>query len=136
MRIIFDATVGQGWVDALTSFFRTHKEPRPRFQHLYDMFEPDVKDDVWIPKLAEIDCLIITSDGGRKQPRLPEICKQYSKTHILFSPTVHKLNNFEKARSIIVLWPMIAEAFSQPNGTRFQIRVTANRKSFTMIKKD
>ena len=83
MRIIFDATFGEGWVDALKSFYRTHKEPRPRLLHLYDIFDRDVKDDEWIPSLVGQDCLIITADAGRKKPRLPELCRRHKKTHIM-----------------------------------------------------
>lgn len=39
MKVIFDATFGEVWVDGLTAFFRSHKDPRTagpsqRLRHL------------------------------------------------------------------------------------------------------
>lgn len=123
MRIIFDATFGEGWVESLRSFFQIHKEPRPLFLHIYHMFDRNVKDDEWIPKVVGLDCLIITCDAGRMAPRLPLLCKQYKKTHILISPTMHnKCNQFQKARAIVILWPEIERTMEHPRGSCFQIQ--------------
>jgi len=80
LRIVFDATFGEAWVDALTCFFRAHHEPRPGFQHIHDLFNRGLADDEWIPKFAETECMIISGDSGRKQPRLPAVCKRYNKS--------------------------------------------------------
>lgn len=137
MKIIFDATFGEGWVDALTAFFRTHKEPRPRFQHIHDIFSRGLADDEWIPKFAETECLIISGDTGRRQPRLPAICKQYKKTHIILSPTLHNCNKFTQARAIIIVWPEIIDAYNQPKGSRFQIQpVDVKHERFRLVRKD
>lgn len=137
MKIIFDATFGEGWVDALTAFFRTHKEPRPRFQHIHDAFGRDLKDDEWISKLAvEPDCLIVSGDAGRKKPRLPEICKQYKKTHIILSSTLQMSNKFTQARAIVGLWPDIARAVDGPLGTRFQMQtIDVAHERFRLVRK-
>jgi hypothetical protein len=125
LKLFFDATFGSGWVGYLRNFFLIHKEPRPKFVHIYDIFEPGVKDDVWIPQTIQMDCVIITADRGRAQPRLPEICKKNNKTHILLSPTMHKkATDFQRARAIIVLWPQLTKAFVSPKGSRFQIQAT------------
>jgi len=137
LKIIFDATFGEGWVDALMAFFRIYKEPRPRFQHIHDVFNRDLPDDVWIPKFAEIDCLIISGDAGRKKPRLPAICKQFNKTHIILSPTLQNSSKFNQARAIVVLWPEIVNTFSHSKGSRFQIQTTdAKHEHFRLVKKD
>lgn len=126
MKVIFDATFGEPWVGVLTAFFRLHKVPRPRFQHLYDLVQRDAKDDEWVPLIVGQDCLIISADTGRgSKPRLPELCKLYQKTHIILSPTMHsKAKQFQKARAIIVLWPDIMRALKAPPGSRFQIEAT------------
>jgi len=135
--LIFDSTFGEAWVDALTTFFRSHKEPRPRFRHIYDAFGRDLLDDVWIPRFAETECVIVSGDLGRKQPRLPEICLQYNKTHILLSGTLQNSNSFNKARAIIYLWPDIAQAFDCPKGCRFQINAAnAEHNRFRWVKKN
>lgn len=137
MRIIFDATFGEGWVDALTTFFRAHKEPRPRFQHIHDAYNRGLADDVWIPKFVETDCMIISGDSGRKQPRLPAICRRHKKTHIILSPTLQMCNAFIKARAIIVLWPDIVNAYNSTQGSRFQIQPTDKKhERFRLVKKD
>lgn len=137
MRILFDATFGEGWVEALKSFYRTHKEPKPRLLHLYDIFDRDVKDDEWIPRIVGQDCLIITADTGRDKPRLTELCKQHKRTHIIFSPTMlNKVNQFQKARAIVVLWPDIVAAFTCPSGSRFQIQaMDINHERFRLVRK-
>ena len=137
MRIVFDATFGEAWVDALTCFFRAHHEPRPRFQHIHDLFNRELADDEWIPKFAETECMIISGDSGRKQPRLPAVCKRYNKTHIILSATLQKCNKFTQARAIICLWPEIVHAYNQPKGTRFQIQPTDRRhESFRLVQKE
>jgi len=137
LRIIFDATFGEGWVDALKSFYRTHKEPRPRLLHLYDIFDRDVKDDEWIPRIIGQDWLIVTADKGRKKPRLPKLCREHQRTHILFSPTLlNKVNQFQKARAIVVLWPQIERTLDESPGSRFQIQATdATHERFRLVKK-
>lgn len=139
MRIIFDATFGEGWVEALRSFFQIHKEPRPLFLHIYHMFDRNVKDNEWIPKVVGQDCLIITADTGRMAPRLPLLCKQYKKTYILISPTMHnKCNQFQKARAIIVLWPEIVNTMEHPRGSCFQIQpipIDGVYERFRLVKK-
>lgn len=138
MKVIFDATFGENWVDALTLFFRTYKEPRPRFQHIYDAFGRDVKDDEWIPKLAaELECLIVTCDAGRREPRLPDICKQCNKSYVVFSPSLHHSNKFTQARAIVELWPEIERAMNAPVGSHFQIQTTdAAHEHFKLVKKE
>ena len=137
MKIIFDATFGEGWVDSLTAFFRSHREPRPRFQHIHDVFDRNMSDDVWIPKFAEIDCLIISGDAGRRKPRLPAICRKYKKTHIILSPTLQMCDKFTQARAIIVLWPDIVRADDYLKGTRLQIQPTDSKhERFRLVKKD
>ena len=137
MKIIFDATFGEGWVDDLRTFFRSHKEPRPRFQHIHDVFNRDVADDVWIPKFAEIDCLVVSGDAGRRKPRLPAICKQYKKTHIILSPTLQRCNKFTQARAVIVVWPDIVRATDAAAGSRFQIQtVDGQHEHFRLVKKN
>ena len=137
MKIIFDATFGETWVEALKSFYRLHKEPRPRLLHLYDIFNRNVKDDEWINGIAAQECVIVTADTGRKKPRLPELCKQYRKTHIIFSPTlINKVDQFQKARAIVVLWPQIADTENHPPGSRFQIQATdGTHQHFKLVKK-
>lgn len=136
MKIFFDATFGEAWVGALTAFFRLHRQPGPLFIHIYDKFPRDVADDEWIPNVLGQDNLIISCDRGRKQPRLPELCKQHNKTHIIFSPSMHHAHKFSKARAIVVLWPKIAKTVDEPPGSRFQLQaLDAERESFRLVKK-
>jgi len=136
LNIIFDAMFGGGWVSYLRSFFLTHKEPRPRLVHIYDIFAQDVKDDVWIPQLIGQDWIVISGDAGRKPPRLPELCRQKGKTHIILSSTLKQETGFVKARAVVVLWPEIVRAADAPTGTRFQMQtIDAAHERFRLVRK-
>jgi len=139
LKVLFDATFGESWVEGIRAFFRLHQEPRPRILHLYDSFPRDVKDEEWIPKLVGDDWLIIIADRGKgKAPRLPALCHQYKRTHILLSTTMHvKVNQFNKARAIILLWPKLIEAFLGTAGSCYEIQAQdANHLHFRLISKE
>ncbi len=137
MRIIFDATFGEGWVQTLTNFFYLHRDPKPLLQHVHHFSGRGEKDNEWIPKIIGQDCIIVSGDLGRGNPRLPAICKEHKKTHILLSPTLQNSEKFHQARAFVVLWPDIVRTLERPPGSRFQIRTTdASHEHFTLIEKD
>ncbi|MBN1362942.1 MAG: hypothetical protein JW993_20250 [Sedimentisphaerales bacterium] len=105
--------------------------------HLYERFPESVKDDEWIGALGEQKHLVISGDSGRKTPRLPDLCRQHKQTHVLLSPTMHmKVNQFGKARAIIVLWPDLVKAYDSERGSRFQIQlVDKDYHSFRLVSK-
>lgn len=137
MKIFFDATVGEPWVIALASFFSLHKDPKPLFRHIHEISPRGAYDNEWLSEIFKQDCIIITGDAGRRKPRLPQLCKENKKTHIIFSPTLQKSSLFNKARAIVVLWPEIADAFNHPKGSRFQIQIIdARHERFRMVEKN
>ena len=120
--VYFDANFGYPWVTGLSHIFMMRRDREPFLNHIYSFSKEGEDDDIWIPKLNKQEHVIVSTDKGRKKPRLPQVCKQYQITHILFSPGAHKLQKFEKARAIISLWPQIVRTFEAPLGSRYQIR--------------
>lgn len=127
MNLIFDATFSDASVGHLRSFFQAHRVPRPVFRHINDLGARDARDDVWIPRLLQEDCIVISGDRGLHAPRLPAICREHQKTHIIISGTLQKETEFVKLRAIVLLWPNIVRAVGYPKGTRFQIHVIGEK---------
>ena len=54
LKVIFDEMFGVRWVRALEHLFVVlHKEPRPKFLHLFDIAAAGSPDDQWVPSLGE-----------------------------------------------------------------------------------
>lgn len=139
MRIVFYATMGENIARSLREIFQFHRNPRVLMQHVYDIFDRDVQDAEWIPGLIGTDVLIISGDRGRgAPPRLPQLCREANRTHILFSSSMHKCAlQFQQIRSIVVLWPKIIEASKSPPGSRYQIQsLDGSYQYFALVKKD
>lgn len=136
MKIVFDEMFGRRWVKAVEHLFEeTHRKPKPRLLHIFDIADPGAKDDQWVPSLGKAPCLVVTADrGGRGLPRLPEVCRRYKKTHILLSARTHDLTMFHKARAIIAIWPQIVEAWGDEGGTRFVLETTLSGKGFRLVR--
>ncbi len=140
MKLIFDATFGDAWVTHLRGFFQNHRSPRPQIQHVFDIFGEEDKDDpIWIPKLARLNCVVVSADRGthsRLPERLPKICQDQGITHILLSATMHdRAGKFERARAIIVLWHEIVAASKDTGGSRYQIRaIDGSHRRFALKK--
>jgi hypothetical protein len=127
VKLIFDATFSETGVTHLRSFFQSHRVPRPVLTHIHELGARDQQDDVWLPRLEHEDCLVISGDRGRHLPRLPKLCTELKKTHIILSPALQEAPQFVKLRAIIVMWPHIVQACDCPKGSRFQIQATDAR---------
>ncbi len=132
--VYFDSNFGYPWVTGLSHIFMMRPDREPFLGHIYSFSQEGEDDDVWIPKLDKQKHIVVSADRGRKKPRLPQVCKEYQITHILFSNSAHHLNKFEKARAIIALWPQITEAFNALLGSRYQIRHDQDKKRCIIAK--
>ena len=126
--VYFDSTFGYPWVTGLSHIFMMRRDKEPYLSHIYAFSQEGEEDDIWIPKLNKHEHVVVSTDKGRKIPRLPKVCKQNQITHILFSPSAHHLTKFEKARAIISLWPQIEKTFDAPLGSRYQIKHEAQKQ--------
>lgn len=117
----FDSTFGYPWVTALVGLFLMRRDRQPFLRHIFEVSKEGEADDQWIVKINGGERIVISGDQGRTKPRLPTVCKQQHITHIILTPHVHRMQKFERARAIIVVWPQILETFTAPPGSRFQI---------------
>ncbi|MEZ6069442.1 MAG: hypothetical protein R3C10_04025 [Pirellulales bacterium] len=120
----FDACIGKPLVDNLRARLVAQAgddEDPIELRHLSEEFDLDVDDDVWVPEVAERGWVIISSDLGRRQPRLPAICSSYDVTHVLLSGGMHNLRSQDKEDRLFALWASLQTVFDEPAGTRFQI---------------
>lgn len=136
LKVIFDEMFGPRWVRALEHLFLAlHKEPRPKFLHLFDIAAAGSPDDQWVPSLGKDPCLVVTADRGlRGAPRLPEVCRQYGRTHILLSARTHDLNMFDKARAVIGVWPQLVDAWGYEGGSRLLLETTGKGRTFRLVR--
>ena len=130
--VYFDSTFGYPWVTGLSHIFMMRRDREPFLNHIYSFSKEGDDDDIWIPKLNNQEHVVVSADTGRRKPRLPQVCKQYQITHILFYPSAHHLQKFEKARAIISLWPQIVTTFDAPLGSRYQIKHKARKQGCIM----
>ena len=141
MKLVFDATFGETWVIHLRDFFQNHSCPRPEIRHLFEIAGEDERDDlVWVPKLANLGCVVVSGDRGtHSKPceRLPRICRDQHVTHILLSAGMHdNAHKFEKARAIIILWHEIIAACQDAPGSRYLIQaMDGSFTRFALVKK-
>ena len=74
--------------------------------------------------------IIITSDGGKqskKGDKLPELCREYSITHVVLSAKLHKKKAHEKIAALLFVWEQIATLEKEAPGTRFDLRFRKNK---------
>lgn len=136
MILFFDANISPAVVAGIRAITQIHKPPKPILQHIYELHPEGVSDDIWVPTLLNMDCLIISGDKGKKEPRLPDICRNHDKTHIIFSPAMHHNNSFQKARSIISLWPdIVGRVAKSTPGSRWQIQLVGCNQRFALVQK-
>lgn len=120
VRLFFDeCCLGKRAVDKLEVLIGLSDE-RVELKHLLSAFPPGTLDREWIPRVASEGWTVITSDRGKSKPnrgKLPEICRRYHVTHIVFSRSMHKRRDFEKVAAIMGLWSgILAAAREDPRG--------------------
>lgn len=120
--VYFDETFGHPWVTTLTNLFLMRRETQPYLKHVFHNVDPGTNDTDLIDSLDRGDCIIISGDTGRDEPRLPQVCQQKNITHIILSSSVHHATKFERARAVVMLWPKILKTFDAPPGSRYQIQ--------------
>jgi hypothetical protein len=106
-RFLFDECIGKPLMLELQSMVA----PDSEFRHIVDTFRAGEKDEIWIPRLgAEGDWIVITADAGTHSKRgrkLPQLCREYSVTHVVLSRTLHQRTVLEKVAALACIWPKI-----------------------------
>jgi hypothetical protein len=121
IKLLFDECLGKPMIEALK-----HLVPGdPILMHLCDGFAAGTYDNVWIPKIAQEGWIVVSSDRGRKRTKggkLPEVCKEFKVSHILFSTSLHKRSSRDKVAALTLVWNQIQEIPNKPPGSRFDLQ--------------
>lgn len=124
LKLLFDENFGQPLVHALANLLAFYESPLQVEHLIHYVGRHGERDDVWIPLLAKEGWIVITADLGRCGGlKLPRICAAEKVTHVLLSGSLHQRKQFEKARAILVVWPELIDAATEPKGTRFKLQL-------------
>jgi PIN like domain len=125
LKLLFDECVGKPVVDSLAALV-SYTEPPPLVGHILDFVRQGTPDDVWIPRIAAEEWIIVSGDSGkrRRERKLPFVCKKYGVTHVLFSGKLHQWSSVRKVQAIMQVWDQIVELPSKPKGSGWSLRMT------------
>ncbi|MFM9965941.1 MAG: hypothetical protein ACKV2Q_32570 [Planctomycetaceae bacterium] len=126
LKLLFDECLGKPHIEILKSLVSLEAaDSRPIVEHLLSIQDQGVLDEVWVPRVAHENWILMTSDKSRfkkgKGEPLPRLCVKHRITHVLLSPTVGQRRAFEKMLTIISVWYRILELSKEPRGSRFMI---------------
>ena len=144
-RHLFDECLGKPHIEILKSLVGLEsEESRPIVEHLLTFQEEGVWDEVWVPRMAHENWILISGDKSRfkkgKGEPLPRLCVRFGITHVLLSPTIGQRLVFEKMMTILSLWYRILELNDEPRGSRFMIEpvssLPADRGKGKLVRRD
>lgn len=91
--------------------------------HLKEMFDPNEGDLSWLKKLEhDPEWVVLTRDLGRNnsKEKLPLICKELRRTHILISPSIGTYEDLKEA--IAATWRLIRIIPLFPKGSEVRLK--------------
>jgi hypothetical protein len=125
-KFLFDECVGKPLTEALRGLIAFHRH-QVGIMHLLDRFPSGTHDDVWVPKIAEEDWIVVSVDRGKLPgPKLPVLCAGLGVRHILFAPSAARLPQFEKGRAFLRVWRDAINLAQAPAGTRATLKITTS----------
>jgi len=123
-RILFDECIGQPTLDAVKAILGFSALDAD-VAHVVQLYGAGTLDDVWIPRAASEGWIIVTTDRGKQKSRggkLPELCKRYRLTHVVFSAGANKMRAFQKQRAIVDHWEELVALTKEPPGSCYSLR--------------
>lgn len=142
IKVIFDECLSHLMMESLRPFIERDGQTLI-LKAVIEYQKAGVPDKEWIPKIAaEGGWIVISADLGRQNKRekrdekLPYLCRLHGVTHVLLSPGVHALSDFEKGQAIIAVWRKIAKTAKAPAGTRFSLRQNHTKNGFLLVNAD
>lgn len=126
LRLLFDECIGWPVVDQLANLV-AFDSAEYELEHAIRLGFGGVKDEIWIPQIADDGWLIITGDDGKRRKagsgeKLPVVCRQCGVTYAVLSRSVRKLHSFQKVRVLLAVWESLASMREAPRGSGFSIR--------------
>jgi PIN like domain len=130
-RLLFDECIGRPHVERLAQLIELEdEENRPTVEHILNFQGQGVRDEVWIPRMAREDWILITADKswrrkGKGEP-LSRLCVRCGVTHVVLSQAVSKRRSFEKMLTVLSVWYEVLGLDAVPRGSRFMIESAGN----------
>jgi hypothetical protein len=136
LKLLFDECLGKPVVEKLGELLTRLVEEPVELRHLLDLQPPGTKDQIWVPKIAGGDWIVISTDRGKKNKgaKLPLVCQRFGVTHVLFSAAVHRRTSREKIEAILEVWPDLAKVADAPRGSRYLLMLTPAGKAKLVLK--
>lgn len=124
IRILFDENFGEPIVDALARVLDWYEEHPVELKHIFRFARSGEKDEVWVPKIAPGNWVVVSRDRGRRcgGKQLSAICCEHKVTHVLLSAGLGQAKQFEWIRAILSVWPQIVCACNWEKGHRYSLR--------------
>jgi hypothetical protein len=136
MRLLADECIPRKSFELLRRLRNPCEPPEVDMVHLLDLLGSGARDDEWVRLIAQGDppFLVLTGDRGatsrRPDPRLPALLPQFKVTGVYLSGKLQQRTGFEKARALLVVWPQLEKAYTDPPGSRF--RLNAHRAGYQL----
>lgn len=108
------------------------------FSHIVDRQLAGVRDEDWIPQIADDGWIVITADRGKRKKsgtgeRLPIICERFGVTYAAFSRSISQKNTSFKIRALHSVFPELKALPGELRGSGFSIRPRTTRHDETQV---
>ncbi len=131
--ILFDECIGKPHVERLKTLVADVSAIDAKISHVLDFQAQGVRDEDWIPRIANEGWIVISGDRGRggmkKGEPLPRVCLKYGVTHVLLSRGVVHRCSADKILTVLSVWHEILELHSVPRGSRYHLEPRADMLS-------
>ena len=107
-KLLFDECVGWPAIEKLASLLDLTGDD-VELEHAVRLGFGGMKDEDWIPQIANDGWSIVTGDRGRGKRRnrgdkLPIVCQRHGVTFAAFSRSINRLRVFDKIRAVMAVW--------------------------------
>jgi hypothetical protein len=125
LKLLFDECLGKPAVVALGALLAASGRAA-ELSHVLDYQSQGVPDQLWIPRLAPDEWIILTADRGKrcKGQKLALVCQQFSVTHVMLSAAIHHKKTLDKVSAVLHVWSEIERLPTEPKGSGFSLRLS------------
>jgi hypothetical protein len=130
-KLLLDECVGKSIAHAMRDLIALSDEDA-EIAHILDFQSQGVTDEVWIPRIAKENWIVLTGDRAKqssKGGKLPILCKAFLVTHVMLSAAIHQMKSLDKERMILHVWHDLKKLVDAPKGSGYSLRLTTGRNS-------